>query len=198
MYLAFQSSIMRCSTLLGVQSWVRFCQQEFGEFPRLVGRYCSYQLPKQTRGTPQFLVVKTSFMTGRLRVSLGMTVLLIWAPIGISIYKSKFQSANWDPKLDCWTLSRRIGSRNLFDFHIHCRRLQDPRLPRLPILPRDSSLNAPFQFPQFPLKIQIFVVTPSSKITASKRLIGGSLTGLSDLPAVVLYIPWCKPIIKSF
>ena len=25
---------------LGVQSWVRFCQQEFGEFPRLAGRYC--------------------------------------------------------------------------------------------------------------------------------------------------------------
>ena len=33
-------------TLLGVPSWVRFCQQEFGVFPRMVGRYCSYLLPK--------------------------------------------------------------------------------------------------------------------------------------------------------
>ena len=55
-------------TLLGVQSWVRFCQQEFWEFPRLVGRYCSYLLPKQAGGTPQILVDKTSPMTGRLRV----------------------------------------------------------------------------------------------------------------------------------
>ena len=55
-------------TLLGVQSWVRICQQEFGEFPRLVGRYCSYLLPKQAGGTPQILVDKTSRMTGRLRV----------------------------------------------------------------------------------------------------------------------------------
>ena len=55
-------------TLLGVQSWVRFCRQEFGEFPRLVGRYCSYLLPKQAGGTPQILVDKTSAMSGRLRV----------------------------------------------------------------------------------------------------------------------------------
>ena len=56
------------ATLLGVQSWVRFCRQEFGEFPRLVGRHYSYLLPKQARGTPQILVDKTSPMTGRLRV----------------------------------------------------------------------------------------------------------------------------------
>ena len=37
----------RYNTLLGVPSCVRFFQQEFGEFPRLVGRYCSYLLPKQ-------------------------------------------------------------------------------------------------------------------------------------------------------
>ena len=55
-------------TLLGVQSWARFCQQEFGEFLRLVGRYCSYLLPKQAGGTPQILIFKTSPMTGRLRV----------------------------------------------------------------------------------------------------------------------------------
>ena len=36
------NEIVSRHTLLGVQSWVRFCQQEFGEFPRLVGRYCSY------------------------------------------------------------------------------------------------------------------------------------------------------------
>ena len=47
---------------------MRFCQQEFGKFPRLVGRYCSYLLPKQAGGTPQILVDKTSRMTGRLRV----------------------------------------------------------------------------------------------------------------------------------
>ena len=47
---------------------MRFCQQEFGEFPQLVGRYCSYLLPKQAGGTPQIIVDKTSRMTGRLRV----------------------------------------------------------------------------------------------------------------------------------
>ena len=52
-------------TLLGVQSWVRFCQQEFGEFPRQVGRYCSYLLPKQAGRTPQILLFKTLRMTGR-------------------------------------------------------------------------------------------------------------------------------------
>ena len=56
------------STTLGVQSWVRFCRQEFGEFPRLVGHYFSHLLLKQARGTPQILVDKTSPMTGRLRV----------------------------------------------------------------------------------------------------------------------------------
>ena len=38
------------------------------KFPRLVGRYCSYLLPKQAGGTPQIIVDKTSRMTGRLRV----------------------------------------------------------------------------------------------------------------------------------
>ena len=33
-----------------------------------MGRYYSYLLPKQARGTPQILVDKTSPMTGRLRV----------------------------------------------------------------------------------------------------------------------------------
>ena len=36
--------------------------------PRLVGRYCSYLLPRQAAGTPQILVDKTSRMTGCLRV----------------------------------------------------------------------------------------------------------------------------------
>ena len=52
-------------TLLGVPSCVRFCQQDFGEFPRLMGRYCSYLLPKQAGGTPQILVDKTLRMTSR-------------------------------------------------------------------------------------------------------------------------------------
>ena len=38
-------------TLLGGSSFARFGQQEFGEFPRLVGRYCSYLLPRQDGGT---------------------------------------------------------------------------------------------------------------------------------------------------
>ena len=58
----------RYFTLLDIQSWVRFCWHEFGEFPRLVGRYCSYLQPKQAGGTPQILVNKTSPMTGHLRV----------------------------------------------------------------------------------------------------------------------------------
>ena len=64
----YQGGKFKLPTLLGVQSWVRFCRQEFGEFPQLVGRYYSYLLPKQARGTPQILVDKTSPMTGRLRV----------------------------------------------------------------------------------------------------------------------------------
>ena len=31
----------------------QLCCSQFGEFPRLVGRYCSNLLPKQARGTPQ-------------------------------------------------------------------------------------------------------------------------------------------------
>ena len=48
------------STLLGVPSFPRF-----GEFLRLVGRYCSYLLPKQAGGTPQMFIFKTLWMTGR-------------------------------------------------------------------------------------------------------------------------------------
>ena len=53
------------NALLGVPSCVRFCQQEFGELPRLVGHYCSYLLPKQAGGTTQILVSKTLRMIGR-------------------------------------------------------------------------------------------------------------------------------------
>jgi len=56
------SQVLPCcppTTLLGVPLCMRFCQQEFWEFPRLVGRYCSYLLPKQAGGTPQILVDKT-------------------------------------------------------------------------------------------------------------------------------------------
>ena len=56
---------IRLTTLLGVPSCARFCQQEFVEFPRLVGRYCSYLLPKQAGGTIQILIFKTLQMTGR-------------------------------------------------------------------------------------------------------------------------------------
>ena len=59
---------IKMTTLLGVQSWVRFCRQEFVEFPRLVGRYCSYLLPMQAGGTPQILIFKTLRMTGRPKV----------------------------------------------------------------------------------------------------------------------------------
>ena len=55
-------------TLLGGSSFARFCQQEFGEFHRLVGRYGNYLLPKQAGGTPQIFVDKTLRMTSRLRV----------------------------------------------------------------------------------------------------------------------------------
>ena len=55
-------------TLLGGSSFARFCQQEFGEFLWLLGRYCSYLLPKQAGGTPHILVDKTLRMTSRLRV----------------------------------------------------------------------------------------------------------------------------------
>ena len=56
------------NTLLGVQSWVRFCQQEFGEFPRPAWAVGSYISVPPAGGTPQILVDKSSPMTGRLRV----------------------------------------------------------------------------------------------------------------------------------
>ena len=43
----------------GGLSFARFWRREFGKFPRLVGRFCSYQLPKQVGGTPQILFFKT-------------------------------------------------------------------------------------------------------------------------------------------
>ena len=49
-----KSVIASCSqvrTLLGVQSWVRFCEKELGEFPRLMGRYC----PSRSGELPKFL-----------------------------------------------------------------------------------------------------------------------------------------------
>ena len=49
----------------GGSSFARFWRQEFGEFPRLVGRYSSYLLPKQAGGTTQILVFKTLRMTCR-------------------------------------------------------------------------------------------------------------------------------------
>ena len=49
------------TTLLGVPSFAKFWRWGFGEFPRLVGSYCSYQLPKQT----QISIFKSLRMTGR-------------------------------------------------------------------------------------------------------------------------------------
>ena len=81
------------STLLGVQSWVRFCQQEFGEFPWLVGRYCSYLLPKQARGTPQILVDKTSPMTGHVYV--GSPLGYAWTDFIIKVFFSLSAYCLW-------------------------------------------------------------------------------------------------------
>ena len=55
-------------TIWGSLSVVRFWRWGFGEFPRLVGRYCSYLLPKQARGTPQILIFKTPRPIGRPRL----------------------------------------------------------------------------------------------------------------------------------
>ena len=62
------SRVGRITTLLGVQSWVRFCQQEFGEFPWPAWAVGSYSSGPPAGGTPQILIDKTSPMTGRLRV----------------------------------------------------------------------------------------------------------------------------------
>ena len=64
---SFYDFFCRC-TLLGVQSWVRLCRQEFGEFPRTVWAVGSYSSDPPAGGTLQILVGKTSPMTGRLRV----------------------------------------------------------------------------------------------------------------------------------
>ena len=59
---------LRKHPLLGVQSWVRFCQQEFGEFPRPAWAVGSYSSSPPAGGTPQILVDKTLRMTSPLRV----------------------------------------------------------------------------------------------------------------------------------
>ena len=53
------------TTIWGVRSFARFWREGFGEFPRLVGRYCNYLLPKQAGGTTQILAFKTLRMIGR-------------------------------------------------------------------------------------------------------------------------------------
>ena len=55
-------------TLLGVPSWVRFCRQEFGEFPRPAWAVGSYSSGPPAGWTPQILDDKTSPMMGSLRV----------------------------------------------------------------------------------------------------------------------------------
>ena len=52
-----------------------FEDEDLGSSPWLVGRYCSYLLPKQAGGTPQIIVDKTTPMTGRLRVYIYETAL---------------------------------------------------------------------------------------------------------------------------
>ena len=52
-------------TLLFIQPVARFLRGGFGKFPCLVGRYCSYLLPKQAGGIPQILLFTTLLMTGR-------------------------------------------------------------------------------------------------------------------------------------
>ena len=69
---------MLACTLLGGHSWVRFCQQEFGDFRRLVGRYCSHLLPKQAGGTPKIFVDITLRMTSRLRVYKVLYLFIYW------------------------------------------------------------------------------------------------------------------------
>ena len=56
------------NTLLGGSSFARFCQQEFGEFPRPAWAVGSYSSGPTAGGTPQILVDKTLRMTSRLRV----------------------------------------------------------------------------------------------------------------------------------
>ena len=66
------------TTERGGLSVVRFWRGGFGEFPRLVGRYCSYLLPKQTRGTAQILIFKTSRPIGRPALYISSYVQLCW------------------------------------------------------------------------------------------------------------------------
>ena len=44
----------------------------------------------------------------------GMTVLFIWAPICISIWKLKCWKANWDPKWYSWTLFRHVTRKIMY------------------------------------------------------------------------------------
>ena len=53
---------------LSIQSWVRFCQQEFGEFPWPAWAVGSYSNGPPAGVTPQIVVDRTSPVTGRLRV----------------------------------------------------------------------------------------------------------------------------------
>ena len=57
-----------CSLLYTLRQLVRFCQQDFGEFPRPSWAVGSYSSSPQAGGTLQVLVDKTLRMTSRLRV----------------------------------------------------------------------------------------------------------------------------------
>ena len=74
--LSVRLTVYRASHVLVDLGWVGY---RFGEFPRMVGRYCSYLLPKQDGGTPQIIVDKTSCMTGRLRVYMSSPLVAVAA-----------------------------------------------------------------------------------------------------------------------
>ena len=66
-------------------SGTRFCWVRFGEFPRLVGRYCIYLLPKQDGGTSQIYVNKTLCQTTGLTLYfLTRALLLISGTVSIT------------------------------------------------------------------------------------------------------------------
>ena len=87
---------------LSIQSWVRFCQQEFGEFPWPAWAVGSYSNGRPAGGTPQILVDKTSPKTGRQRVYVIMYAYLL-VPSGGTSAEKRIPSSTGESSVDSET-----------------------------------------------------------------------------------------------
>ena len=93
-----------------------------------MGRYCSYLLPKQARGTPQILVFKTLGMTGR------PTVYILKSHVYLLVIVAEYHAVARPPHASLWcailTLLRMLRLRVLRQQRLIRRRRFDNGRPR--------------------------------------------------------------------